>query len=187
MSNTGAQPVGAYIGWLHANVARGAPPSVTRIVTIGAYGWREDRFFDALRGARVQTFCDVRRRRGVRGHEYAFANSARLQRRLGELGIAYVHRLDLAPSEAIRRVQEDADRRRGVARRKRATIGEAFARAYEAECLTGFDPAAFLAEVTADGTACLFCVEGEPAACHRSLIAARLEQAGATVRHLLPG
>ena len=32
--------------------------------------------------------------------EYAFANSQRLQGRLAELGIAYVHRLDLAPSNA---------------------------------------------------------------------------------------
>ena len=159
---------------------------MAEIVTIGAYGWTQERFFDALTGARVRTFCDVRRRRGVRGHEYAFANSARLQSRLAELGIGYVHRLDLAPSEEVRRMQELDDRRLGVARRRRTRIDEAFARAYEAECLTGFDPAGFLAEVVGAGTACLFCVEGEPAACHRSLIAGRLEAAGATCTHLLP-
>ena len=57
----------------------------------------------------VDTFCDLRARRGVRGREYAFANSQRLQARLAELGIRYVHRLDLAPSAATRSQQHAAD------------------------------------------------------------------------------
>ena len=63
---------------------------IEKIVTIGAYGYDADRFFAALQGAGVDTFCDVRRRRGVRGSEYAFANRARLEARLAELGIRYV-------------------------------------------------------------------------------------------------
>ncbi len=50
-----------------------------RIVTIGVYGFEEEEFFAALANARVDLFCDVRRRRGVRGARYAFANSQRLQ------------------------------------------------------------------------------------------------------------
>ncbi|MFN2179799.1 MAG: hypothetical protein ACK2UV_09955, partial [Candidatus Promineifilaceae bacterium] len=56
------------------------------IVTIGVYGFDETTFFQALKDAGVDTFCDIRRRRGVRGSRYAFANSKRLQKRLAELG-----------------------------------------------------------------------------------------------------
>ncbi len=79
------------------------------VFTIGAYGWSEPAFFAALEAAGVATFCDVRRRRGVRGYEYAFVNSSRLQQRLGELGIAYVHRIDLAPSNEVRQAQYAVD------------------------------------------------------------------------------
>ena len=48
--------------------------TLERVVTIGAYGFSADRFFAALREAGVDTFLDIRQRRGVRGAEYAFAN-----------------------------------------------------------------------------------------------------------------
>jgi len=35
----------------------------------------------------VDTFCDIRARRGVRGSEYAFANHQRLAARLAERNI----------------------------------------------------------------------------------------------------
>jgi hypothetical protein len=38
-----------------------------RIVTIGVYGWVEEDFFRALVDVRVDLFCDLRARRGVRG------------------------------------------------------------------------------------------------------------------------
>jgi uncharacterized protein (DUF488 family) len=156
------------------------------VVTIGAFGWSEAAFFGALRAARVGLFCDIRRRRGVRGSEYAFVNSARLQRRLEELAIPYVHRLDLAPSEEVRRVQAEADARDGVAKRARSQLGAAFVAAYTAEHLADFDAHAFLDEVAQTLPVCLFCVERAPAACHRSLVAASLQAAGATVQHLAP-
>src|SRR5436190_24167163 len=105
------------------------------VLTIGAFGWSEAGFFDALVEARVGLFCDIRRRRGVRGAEYAFVNSARLQGRLEELGIPYVHRLDLAPSEEVRRVQAEVDAGEGIAKRARSALGEAFVAAYTAEHL----------------------------------------------------
>jgi uncharacterized protein (DUF488 family) len=159
---------------------------MVEVLTIGAHGWSVAAFFDALVRAQVGVFCDLRRRRGVRGAEYAFANSARLQRRLDELDIAYVHRLDLAPSAALRQTQYAVDEAMGVAKRDRTRLGPAFASAYVDECLAEFDAAGFLTELGAEGPICLFCVEREPAACHRSLVAALLARNGATVRHLLP-
>src|SRR4051812_16785995 len=81
-----------------------------KIVTIGVYGFDEAGFFQALQAAQVDTFCDIRRRRGVRGAEYAFANRQRLAARLAALGIRYLHRLDLAPTNAMRAVQYADDK-----------------------------------------------------------------------------
>ena len=164
---------------------------MAQVLTIGAYGWDAETFFDALVRERVGVFCDLRRRRGVRGPEYAFANSARLQhaartRTPPQLGIAYRHRLDLAPSTAIRQAQYAVDDSMGIGKRNRSRLSPAFESAYTAECLTQFDAAGFLAELATDGPICLFCVERDAAACHRSLVAARLARHGATVRDLLP-
>ena len=95
---------------------------MTEFVTIGVYGWDAQTFFRALQDAQVDTLCDIRRRRGVRGSEYAFANSQRLQARLAELGIAYVHRLDLAPSIAARQAQYAVDEANKTAKRQRQVI-----------------------------------------------------------------
>ena len=96
-----------------------APP---RILTIGVYGYDEDEFFAALQEAGVDLFCDIRLRRGVRGAQYAFANSQRLQARLEEMGIAYLHRKDLAPTKEIRSLQFAADDAKKVAKRQRDTL-----------------------------------------------------------------
>ena len=74
----------------------------------------------------------------------------------------------------------------GIGKRERTQLSPAFAAAYTAECLSDFDAAGFLAELGTGGPICLFCVERDAAACHRSLVAARLATAGAPVRHLLP-
>ena len=162
--------------------------STIALVTIGAYGWDAARFFAALVEAGVDLFCDLRARRGVRGAEYAWANSERLQARLQILGIRYVHRRDLAPSAATRAAQGAADKATGTAKRQRAILSVAFIQAYRRERLDGFDSAAFIAELGPDvRVAALFCVEREPAACHRSLVAERLvKDLGARVLHLLP-
>src|SRR3954465_9824857 len=150
---------------------------MTRAVTIGAIGWTADSFFDALTAAKVETFCDIRRRRGVRGPDYTFANSRRLQHRLEQLGIAYVHRLDLAPNQAVRAVQAAADRSAGIATRSRQRMSDEFIAAYRAEHLADFDARRFVEEVGCRGAFSLFCVEREPAACHRSLVAQALQAA----------
>ncbi len=159
-----------------------------KIITIGVYGFTEEAFFDALSAAKVDTFCDIRARRGVRGATYAFANSKRLQARLAAMDIRYLHRKDLAPSQAVRQRQYDEDKTKKVAKRKRTELGQAFKAAYEEEILNEFDPDAFLDELPPDAQiVALFCVEKEPAACHRSLVAGKLkQQLGLEVENILP-
>jgi uncharacterized protein (DUF488 family) len=145
-----------------------------KIVTIGVYGFDEKRFFDALVATSVDTFCDLRARRGVRGSEYVFANSERLQESLRERNIRYLHMKDLAPSQATRDAQKREDEKHG-GKRKRTALGEVFIQEYEKECLAHFDTAQFVERVGPEAqVVCLFCVEGEPQACHRSLVAQRL-------------
>lgn len=157
-------------------------------ITIGVYGWDAGLFFAALTAAGADTFCDLRARRGVRGREYAFANSQRLQARLAELGIRYLHRPDLAPSAETRAAQHAVDQAGHTAKRQRSLLSPAFVDAYCHERLTDFDSAAFLADLGPDAhVIVLFCVEREPAACHRGLLADHLARdLDVAVRHLLP-
>lgn len=159
-----------------------------QLVTIGVYGFDEVGFFAALQAANVDTFCDIRRRRGVRGAAYAFANRQRLQQRLAELGIRYVYRQELAPSRAVRTTQTAADKATKTAKRQRAALSPAFVAAYTTECLANLDPQRFLAALPDDAHVIAFCcVEREPAACHRSLLSQQLAQAlNLPLRHLLP-
>lgn len=148
-----------------------------KIITIGVYGFDENSFFDALCKAKVDTFCDIRSRRGVRGSTYAFANSLRLQERLAELGIRYLYRKDLAPTQGVRDRQAAADKATKTAKRKRTTLGEAFITAYRTECLAAFDPDSLLADLEENAqVVALFCVEKNPEACHRSLVADKLAE-----------
>jgi uncharacterized protein (DUF488 family) len=152
-----------------------------RVATIGVYGWTSERFLDALRAAGVASVLDVRQRRGVRGSEYAWANAARLQAALAEAGIGYRHVKELAPTTELRELQYREDARAGVGKRSRDELAPEYVRRYTAEILDRAD----LEPVLAALPTALLCVEREPAACHRSLIADRLaERHGAAVTHL---
>ena len=159
-----------------------------KIVTIGAYGYTDETFFEALQAAGVQVFCDIRWRRGVRGADYTFVNHKRLAARLESLGIVYLHRRDLAPTPEIREQQKQADKTGKVAKRQRDSLSPDFIIAYGEKILAGFDPGAFLNDLPeGTKTVALFCVEREPAACHRSLVADKLRDAtGAQIEHLRP-
>lgn len=159
-----------------------------KLLSIGVYGFDEKHFFDALVAARVDLFCDVRARRGLRGSEYAFANAGRLTRRLNEIGISYVHLKDLAPTAEIRDAQHAEDARLGNAKRSREMLGEVFKTQYAGKVLSGLDANLFLATRTRDARRpVFFCVERAPAACHRSLLIAELShQTGLPVEHLMP-
>jgi uncharacterized protein (DUF488 family) len=160
----------------------------TRVVTtIGVYGWTLESFLGALRGANAGLVLDVRQRRGVRGSEYAWANSARLQDALASAGIEYRHLKELAPTTELRKLQHAEDDRHGVGRRARTELAPPYRRLYTSQVLERVDFATIAAELPTDTAAALLCVERDPQACHRSLVADRLaERHGATVLHLLP-
>ncbi len=159
-----------------------------KVVTIGVYGFDEAGFFRALQDAKVDTFCDIRERRGVRGATYAFVNNRRLQVRLADLGISYLYRKDLAPSKAVRAKQVEADKATKTAKRRRTELGQIFIEGYDNECLRHFHPQSLLDDLKPDARVmALFCVEQEPAACHRSLVADKLAmKLCLEVEHILP-
>jgi uncharacterized protein (DUF488 family) len=157
------------------------------VTTIGVYGWTLEAFLDALREAGVGLVLDVRQRRGVRGSEYAWANSARLQAALGEAGIVYRHHPELAPTTELRQLQYREDDRLGVGKRARRELAPEYREGYLREILDHADLATVVAELPGDAVSALLCVERDPEACHRSLIAERLEvEHGLDVTHLGP-
>jgi uncharacterized protein (DUF488 family) len=158
------------------------------ISTIGVYGFDGDGFIAALDGAGVKQLIDVRQRRGVRGPEYSWANSQRLQAALAEAGIAYVHRKDLAPTTELRQLQYREDDRLGAGKRNRVELAAEYRERYISEILEGADLGSLVSELPDEGLGALLCVERDPEACHRSLIAERLaEEFGLQVLDLKPG
>lgn len=158
-----------------------------QLLTIGAYGWDPESFFQALEQAQVDLFLDIRRRRGVRGREYTFANAGRLQQELEARGIAYRHIIELAPEDATRELQARDDAEKRIARRKREALGDAFIADYKERTLGPFDTAPLLDDLKAFRRPVLFCVERTPEACHRHLVAERLaKETGVPVTDLVP-
>ena len=128
----------------------------------------------------------MRQRRGVRGSEYAWANAARLQAALADAGIDYRHVKELAPTTELRQLQYAEDARAGVGKRSRVELAPEYVARYTAEILdpVGVEP---VVDALPAGRAALFCVERDPEACHRSLIAARVaEEHDVAVAHLRP-
>jgi uncharacterized protein (DUF488 family) len=148
---------------------------VAAIATIGVYGFDRDSFLRTLADAGIDLVLDVRQRRGVRGSEYAWANAQRLQAALEEAGVRYSHLKELAPTTELRQRQYEEDARRGEGKRSRTVLSPAYAEGYTEQTL---DPADLdeLVRWIGSGKAALLCVERDPEACHRSLVAARLER-----------
>jgi uncharacterized protein (DUF488 family) len=160
---------------------------VRTLATIGVYGWTLDAALDALREAGVALVLDVRQRRGVRGPEYAWANSQRLQAALGQAGIGYRHHPELAPTTELRQLQYREDDRLGVGKRSRTALAPAYRERYLREILGQVDLAPIVVDLPPDAASALLCVERDPEACHRSLIAERLAgEFGLSVLHLRP-
>ncbi len=156
------------------------------IATIGVYGFDRESFLAALAEAKVDLLLDVRQRRGVRGSEYAWANARRLQAALEEADIGYTHLKELAPTTELRQRQYREDDRLGEGKRSRTILAPEYARLYTDEILDRVDLAP-VAKWVGGSSAALLCVERDPEACHRSLIAARLERDwGFSVEHLRP-
>ena len=157
------------------------------LATIGVYGFALEEFLRTLRDADVRLLLDVRQRRGVRGPQYAWANAKRLQEALGEAGIGYRHHPELAPTTELRQLQYREDDRLGVGKRSREELAPEYRRRYVSEILERADLARIVAELPDEGAGALFCVERDPEACHRSLIADRIAaEYGVPATHLRP-
>jgi uncharacterized protein (DUF488 family) len=160
---------------------------MSRLATIGVYGFTLEEFLRTLRGADVRLVLDVRQRRGVRGPQYAWANSKRLQAALADAGIEYRHHPALAPTTELRQLQYREDDRRGVGKRSREQLAPEYRERYTSEILDPADLDAVVAELPEAGVAALLCVERDPEACHRSLVAERIAaDYGLPVTHLGP-
>jgi uncharacterized protein (DUF488 family) len=128
----------------------------------------------------------VRQRRGVRGSEYAWANARRLEAGVEDAGIAYGHLPELAPTTEMRQLQYREDERRGEGKRSRTELAPEYVRRYTEEVLDQVDLDPIVSWIGSQRPA-LLCVERDPEACHRSLIAARLQREfGFDAEHLKP-
>ena len=94
--------------------------------TIGVYNSTEKDFFEKLASNNIDTFCDIRQRRGVRGSKYSFVNSNRLQAKLNDLEIKYGYIQGLAPSTEIRDLQKEIDLEKGDLKSERQVLGKIF-------------------------------------------------------------
>lgn len=156
------------------------------IYTIGVYGSTEQQFFNKLVENNIDTFCDIRQRRGVRGSEYAYVNSQRLQNRLAEMGILYDYLKDLAPTKEIRDKQKEADKLAGIQKKDRTLLGDVFIDGYKRH-IVDYDFGTLVEKLKGMGAdkVAFFCVESSPFACHRSIVSEKLhKQFGYPVKHL---
>ena len=146
--------------------------------SIGVFNVDEKMFFDKLVQSNIDTFCDIRQRRAVRGSKYAFVNSKRLQNKLNSLGIKYMYQKDLAPTTEIRSIQKAVDAKRHELKTQRRELGEVFVSEYKNKILENFDFDQLLKSLKLINAKniVLFCVEEKAKACHRSLVASKISQ-----------
>lgn len=144
-----------------------------KIYTMGVYNKTKEVFFSNLMDNKIDTFCDIRLSRGVRGAKYSFVNSKKLQEQLREIDINYLHVKSLAPTKNIRQLQYTEDTLQGLSKRAREKLGQNFTDNYKDNILSLFDFESFLATLKTLGSkhVLFFCVEECSEACHRSLVA----------------
>ena len=146
--------------------------------SIGVYGPTESSYFRKLTENGVDTFIDIRRRRGVRGSKYSYVNSKRLQSKLEKLGIRYQHLLELSPTKEIRQLQKEDDKKKGVLKRERGALGHIFKLVYKDRILKNFNLEKMIADFRKQGSkkVVFFCVEEHPEACHRSIVTEKIHK-----------
>jgi uncharacterized protein (DUF488 family) len=84
-------------------------------------------------------------------------------------------------------VQYRGDDRLDVGKRSHVELASEYRERYLHEILNPVDLSPLVAELPVNRAAALFCMERDPEACHRSLVAKRLaEEHCVTVVHLLP-
>jgi uncharacterized protein (DUF488 family) len=178
---------GLRIGRSLANNRSWQDHPVPTVATIGVYGFTSDNFLAVLKNAGVRLLLDVRQRRGVRGSQYAWANSLRLQDALADAGVSYRHHKELAPTTELRQLQYREDAQQGVGKRSRVRLAPEYARRYVDEILDRVELEPIVASLPDRGSGALLCVERDAEACHRSLIAERLAaEHGVAIVHLQP-
>jgi len=156
--------------------------NMNKLFTIGVYGSTVTGFFNKLIDNNIDTFCDIRRRRGVRGTKYSFVNSKRLQNKLIELTIAYYHFIDLSPTKEIREKQKEEDKRLNTLKRERTLLDDVFINSFIEEHLTDDNISEFINTLGSKAkNVVLFCVEQQADACHRSLVAKKLAEQNPTI------
>jgi len=155
--------------------------------TIGVYNSSEEDFFRKLLQNKINTFCDIRQRRGVRGSKYTFVNSKKLQHKLVELGINYMHVKGLAPGPKIREIQKRIDSKNKSVKKNRQVLDEKFIKEFNNQVLNIFNFDNFIEELKLRGERRIvfFCVEEFAEACHRSIVAKRIaEQYNCNIKHI---
>jgi uncharacterized protein (DUF488 family) len=145
--------------------------------TIGVYNSTERQFFEKLIKNNIDTFCDIRQRRGVRGAKYSFVNSNRLQQKLNDMEIRYGYLPELAPTTEIRGLQKEIDLEKGELKRERQELGNVFIIEYKNKIINKFDFDSFIDKLDQIGASRIvfFCVEEFPNACHRSIVSQKLK------------
>lgn len=131
---------------------------------------------------------DIRRRRAVRGSEYAYANALQLTGELRERGIAYKHVIGLAPDLETLNLQGRADASAKQKKSERTELSSEYVAQFTGRTLDAFDFEILAAELAGFRAPALLCVERIPGACHRSLVAPKLAVAlgGVEIVHLKP-
>lgn len=99
----------------------------------------------------------------------------------------YAHLPQLAPTTALRALQYAEDDRLGEGKRSRTTLAPASVERFTHEILDEANLDAVLEVMPNDAATALLCVEQEPRACHRSLVATELaSRYGLELTHLTP-
>ena len=165
-----------------------------KVYTIGVYGTTEEGFYRALWLRKVGIFVDIRQRRGMRNPRYKYVNSTYLQTRLREMRIPYAHIPQLAPSTEMRQMQQDADKAANITKGARDHLCPQYTKAFTGHMKDqGYTLELLLSQAKmASGllgtgnveSIALFCVERNPNACHRSLVASEMEHYGADIAHI---
>jgi len=158
------------------------------VFTIGVYGFTSQSFFDAIKHERIRVLYDIRRRCGVRGSKYIFANRHRLEESLHELGVRYVPLKSLAPPQELRIQLQSAEKELGISKSDRSCLPGWWIEAYKLACLVPFDFEEFIrGHGDQEQRIAFLCVEQFPEQCHRSIVANELaKKYGLERRDLLP-
>lgn len=147
------------------------------IFNIGVYNSSETVFFNKLLKNGIDTFIDVRQRRGVRGSKYSFVNSKKLQDKLSQLNIKYFHFLELAPNDEIRNFQKLADKQKNELKKTRDKLDDSFILNYNNLILDNYNIELMITNLQKDGSSKIvfFCVEEKAESCHRHLITEKIK------------